>query len=199
MVSIIANNTNMTVSVNENLERQNSGRHRYFEKIVHIESQNQVIGKNTDDRGRDAVDSAVNAVENRMHDAISTALNDVVIARVEMAVRSITGSSGIGPSSKVQNLDRIDFTGRTEKTPLSLVTSRLDLNIDQDSMDETRDIDNSEDGDFPTASFNYDRRTHAHYIPNSLNFQSVKKLHSLRGFEIFRATNYLAVNFLGCE
>ena len=62
----------------KNLQQQAYGRHRNFERIVDNASQNQVIGNNTDDKLRDAVDSAVIAVENCMHDAILTATNDVL-------------------------------------------------------------------------------------------------------------------------
>ena len=96
-------------------------------------------------------------------------MNDVVIPRVEMAVRSVTGSSGSGPNSIVQNPDRRDFTGNTEKTPLRSASSRLDSNIEQDEIDETRDIDNSEDGDFPATRLNYDRRAHAHHRETKLS------------------------------
>ena len=153
----------MGVAENENLEQQANGHHRDFERIIDNASQNQVIGNNTDDRIRDAVDSAVIAVENRMHDVILTAMNDMVIPRVEMAVRSITGSSGNRPNSIGQNPDRRDFTGNTKTTPLRSTSSQLDLNIDQDIIDETRDIDNSEDGDFLATSLNYDRKAHAHH------------------------------------
>ena len=101
------------------------------------------MGKNTDYRIKEAAHSAFNAVKNRMHDAILTAMNDVVIPRVEKAARSITGSSGNEPNSMVQNPDRRYFTGNTENTPLRLASSYLDLNIDQDIIDETRDFDNS--------------------------------------------------------
>ena len=76
----------------------------------------------------------------------------VVIPRVEMAVRSITGSSGHRPNSTVLNPDRRDFIGDPDNTPLKLASSRLDLNIDQDRIDETRDDENFEDGDFPALS-----------------------------------------------
>ena len=87
-----------------------------------------------------------------MQDAILTAINDVVIRRVEMAVRSITGSSGNGRNSIVQNPDGKDFTGNTKNTPLRSASSRLDLNIEHDEIAETRDIDNSEDGDFSATN-----------------------------------------------
>ena len=148
---------------NEKLEPQADCRHRDFERTVDNASQNEVIGNNTDDRIKDAVDSAVITDENRRHDAILTTLNDVVIPRVEMAVRSITGSSRNGPNSIDQKPDRRDFTGNSENTPLRSTSSRLDLNIDQHIIDETRDIDNFEDGDFPATRLNYDRRAHAHH------------------------------------
>ena len=98
-----------------------------------------------------------------MHDAILTTMNNMVIPRVEMAVRSITSSSGNGPNSTVQNPHRRDFTVNTENIPLSPASSRLDLDIEQDEIDETRNIDSSEDGDLPETRFNYDRRAHAHH------------------------------------
>ena len=63
------------------------------------------------------------AVENSMQDLILTAMDKMVIQRVEMAVRSITVSSGHGPNSVFQNLDLKDFTGNTEKTPLMSASS----------------------------------------------------------------------------
>ena len=102
-------------------------------------------------------------VKNRMHDAILTATDKVVIPRVEMSVKSIIGSSGHRPNSVLQNPDRRDFTGNTENTPLISASSRLDLNIDQDGIDETRDIENFEDGDFPALKPNYDWKTHTHH------------------------------------
>ena len=89
-----------------------------------------------------------------MHDAILTAMNYVVIPRVEMAVRSMTSSSGNGPNSIVQNHDRMDFTSNAEKTPPRSASSRSDLKIEQDEIDDTRDFDNSEDNDSPATKLN---------------------------------------------
>ena len=109
------------------------------------------------------VDSAVKTVENCMDDAILTATDNVVIPRVELAVRWITGSSRHGPISTVQNPDENDFIGNTENTPLKSVWSRLDLNIDHYRIDETRDIESFEDGDFPALRLNNYRQAHAHH------------------------------------
>ena len=102
-------------------------------------------------------------VKNRMDGPILTAMYKVVLPRAEMAVRSITGSSGHGPLSVVQNPNRRAFTENTENTPLMSASSRLDLNSDQDRIDEARDIENFEDGDFLALKPNYDRRAHTHH------------------------------------
>ena len=62
-----------------------------------------------------------------MHDAILTAMDNVIIPRVEMAVKSITGSTGLGTNSEVQNPDRSDFLRNIGSTPLMSASSRLDL------------------------------------------------------------------------
>ena len=102
-------------------------------------------------------------VENRMHDEILTAMNNVIIPRVEIVVRPITESSGRGPSSVVQNPDQTDFTGITENPPLISAASRIDLNVDQDRNDETRKVKNFKDGDFSALRYNYERQAHAHH------------------------------------
>ena len=43
-------------------------------------------------------------------------MDNVSFPRVEMAVRSTTGSSEDGPNSVVQNPDERDFIGNTENT-----------------------------------------------------------------------------------
>ena len=83
-----------------------------------------------------------------MHDGILTAMNDVVLPRVEMAVRLITGLSGKGPNSIVQKPDRRKNTGNNENTSLRSASSQLVLIIEKEEIDETCDIDNSKDGDF---------------------------------------------------
>ena len=160
---IIGNGTNVNAMENETLEQQTNGPRNDFEKFNNYLSQNQVIESNTDDRIRNAVGNAVVAVENCFHDAILRAMNNVIIPRVEMTVRLMTGSSGNGFNSKIQNPNQRDFTVSTEKTPLRAVSSRLGLSIEQDEIDVTHDFGNSEYGDFPSTKLNYDRRAHAHH------------------------------------
>ena len=59
------------------------------------------------------VDFANMSVENRVKDAVLTVIDNVLIPRGEMAVRSFTVSSGRGPSSVVQNANSRDFIEST--------------------------------------------------------------------------------------
>ena len=64
-------------------------------------------------------------IENSLHDAILTAIGNVVIPRVEMAVKSIAGKAGHGTSSAVQNRDRRDFLGNIGDTALMSFPAHL--------------------------------------------------------------------------
>ena len=161
---VFGNGTTVNTMGNVALESQANGHHEDFEIIVDNESQNQIIGSNIHGRIRNVVDSAGVVVKNLMQDPILRTMNNVVIPRVELAVRSITSSSRNEPNSIVQNSNRRDFTGNTGNTPLRSASSRLDLNTEQDDLNETHDVDKSKEVDFPATRFIYDRRAHAHHI-----------------------------------
>ena len=57
-----------------------------------------------------------------------------------------------------KNLDQRDYSENTENTPLMTPSSRADLNIDQERHDETRIVENFEDGDFSALIPNYDHK-----------------------------------------
>ena len=92
-----------------------------------------------------------------MHVASLTAIDNVVLPRVEMAAKSITGSTGHGINSEVQNPDRRDFLGNIRNTPLISTSSRLNLSNELDRNDKTRNDEDFEDGDLPALKPNYDR------------------------------------------
>ena len=54
-------------------------------------SPSQVIKRKITNKVRKEIDSVVAAIENWVHDAILTAMDDLVTPRVEMAVKSISG------------------------------------------------------------------------------------------------------------
>ena len=119
---VIGSNTNVRVIGNETLE--SGGRYVIPEKEVNggtSAGQKEIKGNFIEDTIKKAVDTAILTVKNRMHGPIVTAIDIVVIARLEMAIRSITGSSRHGLIFAVQNPDREDFIGNTENTPLKSV------------------------------------------------------------------------------
>ena len=116
-------------------------------------------------------------------------MDNVLIPRVEKAMRSLTESLGRGPNRMVQNADRRDFSGNTEKTPLMSASSRVDLNIDRDRNDDTCNVENFEDGDFPALKPTYDRQARLHHKA----FRE-KKNHQMEGFSNHNLTSVLVAS-----
>ena len=148
----IGSSTNLNAVENETLEQQTNGPHNDFERFNNSSSHNQAIENNIVDKIRRAVD-----------DAILTAMDKMIIPRIETAVRSITGSTGHGTISDIQNPDRRVFLGNAGNIPLMSASSRLDLNTNQNRNDEIRNEEDFEDGDFPALRPKYDRRAPTHH------------------------------------
>ena len=102
---IFGNGANGGVKENETLEQQTGGQHNGSERFADRASQNVVMENNIEDKVKRAIVNAVFTAGNRMHDTILTAKEKVVIHIVEMAVKSITGSSRHEPSSEVPHPD----------------------------------------------------------------------------------------------
>ena len=147
--NVIGNSVNVIVSESENLEQQTDGQCNDSERVDNSVCQNQVLENEVDNKITKAVSSAVMTVQNRLHDAILAAIDDVVIPRVEMAVKSITGSTGHGTNGEVQNPVRRDFIGNFRNTPLTSASSLLDLDKELNRNDETRNDVDFEHGNFP--------------------------------------------------
>ena len=99
----------------------------------------------------------------KFHDAILTAMDNLVIPIVKIAMSSITESSGRGPNNVVQNLDQKDFSGNMEITTRITASGRTVLDIDQDKLDETRKVENFYDEDFEALRPNCDQQAHSHH------------------------------------
>ena len=132
----IGNIVNVNVLESESLKQQTKGQPNDWEIIDLSARQNQVIENNIDDQIPGAVSSAVMTVAIRMHDSILTAIHNVVIPRIEMAVKTITGSTGHGVNSEVQNPDRRNFLGNIRNTSVMSASCRLDLDNEINRKDE---------------------------------------------------------------
>ena len=80
-----------------------------------------------------------------MHDKTLPVIDNIIKPRFELIVRSITESTGQRPQHPYQR----HFSENTETTVLMSASSRIGLNTNQDGKDETRNVENSEDGKFP--------------------------------------------------
>ena len=101
---VTGSNINVGIREKKTLESQTGSFFVSLKKIVDCEisaCENQVAGKNFDDKFQKVVDNSVKTFESRMHDAILTAMDKVVNPRVDMAVKLIAGSSEHEPISTV--------------------------------------------------------------------------------------------------
>ena len=60
-------------------------------------------------------------------------------------------------------------------------SSRVDLNLDQDVSDETRNFENFGDGEFPAMKPIYGRQTHTHHMLTGRNAPQNSNLEFFRG------------------
>ena len=74
-----------------------------------------------------------------------------------MALRSVLGSSTLGPNSVVQNCRQRDFLVITEEFPLMTTSRSRDLNINEIKNRETRTKETIEDSDVPLLGSICDR------------------------------------------
>ena len=159
---------------NATSEQQTNGPANNFERFDNRSSQNHIIENSIDDEIRRAVDDAVLTVENCMHAAILTAVDKMVIPRVETAVRLTTGSTGRGLIRDVQNPDRRYFWANVGIPSLRSASSQLDVNTNQNRNDETRNEEDFEDGDFLAFRPSYDRTAPTHHTNDRMDVFSVE-------------------------
>ena len=137
----------------------------------------QDIEKKIADRFRKGLGKFIVAVENRVQDAILTAIDSVVERWVEMAVRSAIGSWGERPNSVVQNPNQRDFSGNMEDTPVMTASSCADSNtvvIGMLRLEITK-LSKIEGGNFLALKSSYDWHVLTHHNCALESFPWVKK------------------------
>ena len=106
--------------------------------------------------------TVVDTVEDRIQNAISTAIEFIITPRIELAVRSINASSGRDAARVSANLERGE---RTEITALFENASiRNSTFNDLNANDETRGNIPSEVIQLSVPVTNYDRQPHTHQL-----------------------------------
>ena len=108
------------------------------------------------------VDNVITTIETRVQDALLTAIENLVIPRVELALKSANASSGRSVDSNVLEPDQRDFSGNIEGLQMTAL-SRINSRTDSNRIDETRDNITVEEGDLLVNERNIDRQTHTHH------------------------------------
>ena len=84
----------------------------------------QVSRRTAPERDKKEVNVVFAAIKNRVRQAFLTPIDCVIMPRVEVAVKSITGFSRRMPNRVGQNPKHADCWGNTENTPLLMASNR---------------------------------------------------------------------------
>ena len=106
--------------------------------------------------------SVITTVETRVQGAVLTAIGNLIIPRVELAVKSVNTSSRHGIGSVVLDPDRRDFSGNIEGLQLT-ASSRIKSQTDLRKIDETRGNITVEGEDLLVNGRNVDRQTRTNH------------------------------------
>ena len=107
------------------------------------------------------MNNIVDTVEDRIHNAIVTAIDNIVAPKIELALRSINASSGRDVTSVSANLERREHTG------INAFFENASENKDTLSVtnvnDETRHNINDEVSELSVPGTHFDRQPHTHH------------------------------------
>ena len=112
---------------------------------------------------RSEVDSVMTTVGTRVQDAVLTAIENMVLLRVEFAMKSFFASSGRSVDGNVLEPDQKDFSGYTEGLQTT-ASNRINSRTDLKRIDETGGNITVKEGDLLVNERNIERQTHTHHI-----------------------------------
>ena len=103
----------------------------------------------------------VDTVEDRIHNAISTAIDNIVAPKVELAIRSINASSGRDVTSVSANSERREHVGINASSENASGNNNT-LGV-SNVYDETRHNILDEVSELPVPDTHFDRQKHTHH------------------------------------
>ena len=115
------------------------------------------------------MNNIVDTVEDRIQNAILTAVDNIIMPKIELAVRSVNSSSGRDMTSVAANSERGEHVGVNasfENASGNDKTLRASI-----LSDETRNNILHEVSDLSVPETRFDRQTHTHHIEKYLDFQ----------------------------
>ena len=111
---------------------------------------------------RSEVDNVMTSVKTRVQDAVFTAIENLVVLTVEMAMKSANSPSGRSVDSNVMELNQRDFLGNIEDLRIT-ASSSMNSHTDLNRIDETVGNITIEESDLLVNKKNTDRQTYAHH------------------------------------
>ena len=115
---------------------------------------------------RSEVDNVLTTVETRVQDAVLTAIENLVIPRVESAMKSTNEYSGRSFDSNALVAGLRIFSGTVEGLQMT-ASSRISSRTDSNKIDETCGSITVEEGDLEVNEKIIDRQSHAHHTHRS--------------------------------
>ena len=111
------------------------------------------------------------SADSRVQDAVLTAIENLVIPSMELAMKSANAHSERSVERNVLELDQRDFLGNTKGLRMTN-SSRIKSHTDINGIDETRGNITVEEGDLLVNEKNIDLQTHGHHSGLSLWLKS---------------------------
>ena len=110
---------------------------------------------------RSELDNLLTSVETIVQDTVLTAIKNLLIPIVELAMKSANAPSGRSVDGNVLDSDQRDLLGNIEGLRMT-ASSRINSHTDLNRTDETRGNITVEEGDLLVNEKNIDRQTYAH-------------------------------------
>ena len=118
------------------------------------------LDKNIASKVRSEVNCAMTKVKTRVQDAVSTAIESLVILKVELAMKSANASSERNLNGNVLEPDHKDFPGNIDGLQM-MASSRINSDT---KINETRGNITVEEANFFVNEKNHARQTHTYHI-----------------------------------
>ena len=117
---------------------------------------------------RSEVDNVMTSVETRVQDAVLTAIENLVLSRVELGMKSANAHTERSVDGNVLEPDQKGFLGNIEGLRIT-VSIRINSHTDLKRIDETRGNITAEEGDLLVNKKNIGWQTQAHPIVTGQN------------------------------
>ena len=135
------------------------------------------LEENIDSKVRIKVDIVIITVESRFRDAVLTAIENLVIPRVEVAMKSANASSGRSVDCNVLEPDQRDFSGNAEALQMN-ASSSINSRTHLKKIDETRGKFTVGESDLLVNKRIIDRQTHTYHSTYQRNLIASVALYS---------------------